>query len=166
MTDGASMRLAATLFALLCAPACKRPPQGACPFDLSGTWVNANDERYGYLLVDKGDEITGEFFLRNPDGSRLPRPSGEAPVTLTLRRGTVEVAGVMTSPAKTPKGRECRMDFSIKLAACQRDTLQVQGELSAPLTESCERLKGLPDGGAIPPDLIEYQWVRQKTDKR
>lgn len=159
------MRLAAILLALLCAPACKKP-QGACPFDLTGKWVNANDERYGYTLNDRGTEITGEFFLRNPDGSALPRTGKEEPVTILLRRGATEVAGVMNSPATTPKGRECRVDFSIKLAACERDALQVQGELSAPLTESCERLRGLPDGGAVPPDLIEYQWVRQKTDKR
>src|SRR5437868_9526645 len=131
--SGAPMRILATLLALSFTSACKKsPPQGACPFDLTGTWVNANDERYAYRLVDEGKQIQGEFFLRNPDGSPLPAPAGEAPVTLMLRRGAIEVAGVMNSPAKTPHGRECRVEVSVKLASCQQNALQVQGELSAP----------------------------------
>ena len=156
-------RLAALALALLGTTACKRPPQGSCPFDLGGTWVNANDERYAYRLTDRGGTISGELYLRQPDGSATPRAAGEAPITLSLARGPAEVAGTMRSPARTPAGKECQVDFSVRLASCQSDALQVVAELSAPLDEACQRLRHLPDGGAVPPDLAEYTWIRSSV---
>ena len=159
-------RIAAALaLALAAAPACKRAPQGACPIDLGGTWVNANDERYAYRLTDRGAAISGEFFLRQPDGSATPRAAGEPAITLSLGRGPVEVAGTIRSPARTPSGKDCQVDFSVRIFSCQADELRVQSELSAPLAESCQRLLQLPDGGALPRDIAEYTWLRAKGQK-
>ena len=153
---------------LLGAAACKKapPPQGACPFDLGGTWVNASDERYAYTLVDRGPTLAGEFFLRQPDGSATPRAAGEVPITLSLARGPAEIAGTMRSPAATPSGKPCSFDFEIRFTSCKPDELRVLSEATAPLDESCRRLGHLPDGGPIGRDLAEYTWVKSAPPKR
>jgi len=159
-------RLALASLLLLGAAACKRAQPGACAFDLSGAWLNANDERYAYTLTDRGRQIAGEFYLRQPDGSATPRAPGEAPITLTLERGPTEVSGTMRSPARTPGGKECQVDFEVRLTSCKPDELRVVGELSAPLDESCRRLLQLPDGGPLRRDLAEYTWVKTAQPKR
>ena len=159
-------RLALAGLFLLCGAACKRAPQGACAFDLSGAWLNANDERYAYTLTDRGQQIEGEFYLRQPDGSATPRAPGEPPITLALQRGPTEVSGTMRSPARTPGGKECLLDFDVRFTSCKPDELRVVGEVSAPLDESCRRLLQLPDGGPLQRDLAEYTWVKTVRPKR
>ena len=145
----------------LAAPACKRTARAPCPFDLGGVWVNASDERYAYRLADKGGEVTGEFFLRQPSGALTPHAPGEVPVTFSLRRDGVRLEGTMRSTGNSPSGKPCQIDFAVKVTSCTQEQLQVQSEMSAPLDDSCHRLRNLPDGGTVRPDLAEFVWSRQ-----
>src|SRR5438046_1481707 len=103
------------LLVLACTAACKRAPATPCPFDLGGVWLNASDERYAYRLTDRGAEVTGEFFLRQPDGSETPLADGEQRITLSLRRDGAQLAGIMRSQSPTPAGKQCPVDFALKI---------------------------------------------------
>jgi hypothetical protein len=166
MTDIAMTLRAAALLCLLLAPlACKRGPQDPCAAELTGTWVNASDSRYAYRLTDRQGEVAGEFFLRQPDGSATPRAPGEAPIAISLRRARGELTGAMRGPSETKGGKACLVDFQLRVTSCRPDVLQVQGEASVPLDESCQRLRALPDGGPVPQDLVEFVWTREKVGR-
>jgi hypothetical protein len=152
----------ALIAAALAAPACKRNARTPCPFDLGGVWVNASDERYGYRLADDGTRVTGEFFLRQPSGAATPRATGEAPVTFSLRRDGTRLEGTMRSSAASRSGKPCEVDFAVRFSSCTPEQLQVVSEMSAPLDDACRRIRDLPDGGAVPPDLAEFVWVRSR----
>jgi hypothetical protein len=156
-----------TLLALAAAlgPACKRAPAAPCPFDLGGVWVNASDERYGYRLQDSGAQVTGEFFLREPSGAAIPRAAGEAPITFSLRRDGSALAGTMRGSAATRSGKSCELDFTVRITTCAPAQLQVVSEATAQLGEDCQRLRGLPDGGQIRPDLAEFVWIRPEEKR-
>jgi hypothetical protein len=152
------------LCAALALLACKPKPEGPCAASIGGDWVTASDSRFGYHLEDRGDEITGEAYQRSPSGKRQPGPPGEAPITLALHRRGREIAGTMRSTTATPKGKACAVDFAVRVSSCAPGKLQVVGEMSAPIDESCQRLTAQADGGGIPPDLAEFVWVRPSTD--
>lgn len=144
---GACVRALLVFFAVLFA--CKRPPQGPCPFDLGGTWVNASDERYRYSVDDHGAELSGKLLL-----------PGDPPVTITLRRDGEKLAGTMRSQAASRSGKPCQVDFELRVSSCTPQEIKVVSEMSLPLDDACRRIRDLPDGGAVQPDLAEFVWVR------
>ena len=66
----------------------------------------------------------------------------------------------MRSQSATRAGKQCPVDFTLKITSCTPEQLQVVSEVSAPLDESCQRIRALPDGGAVRADLAEFLWVR------
>jgi hypothetical protein len=71
------------LLTLLVLSACKRAPEGPCAAPLGGDWVSATDSRFGYHLDDKGDELSGDAYQREPSGpGRGEHPSGSGGICL------------------------------------------------------------------------------------
>jgi hypothetical protein len=133
--------------------------QRFCPQDLSGVWVNASDNAYGYRLRDHGDVVDGVFFHRAPDGGTLAPEPTEEPITLDLHRTPTALAGAMHTFDRSQAGRRCPVEFGLSVSACNAGSLQIVSEIAAPIGEDCARLREA-DGGEAPADLAEYIWER------
>jgi hypothetical protein len=147
--------------ACLAASACKRtqPAQPRfCDQDLSGVWLNSTDKHFAYTFRDDGGVIRGDFMERAEDAG-LSQPA--EPITFELKRTGTAIAGVMRSTGTTPRGKSCPVEFETRISDCKPEALQVVVEVSAQVGEDCKRLSA-EDGGAIPPDLREFRFEREK----
>jgi|GEM_PF-1548721 len=139
------------------APAAPKVPPRFCDQDLSGTWVNSSDRRYGYRLHDHGDTIRGDFFRRSEDGGSA---APDEPMIIELHRTAEALAGLMRTTDRTAGGRSCPIEFGLQVESCAGEALQIVAETEVPIDEECARQK-LPDGGAVQPSLVEYSWERE-----
>ena len=162
---------------LLCAvlsfaPGCKRsapPPARYCNQDLSGVWVNTTDPASAYRLTDHGDSVRGQYFRREADGGEpgdepIFYEPGDEPILFDLHRTATALAGTMKMKGEAPGGRNCDLEFGVRVSSCQPDALQVVAETSYDIREDCSRQKS-EDGGEIPPRLTEYRWERARAAK-
>jgi hypothetical protein len=156
-------RLALAL--LVAAAACKKPPPAArfCGQDLSGVWVNASDEHFGYRLEDKGDTVNGKFFARESDGGESTSQPGET-ILIELRRGAETLDGVMKGSGPSQSGRTCPIDFKLQVTSCDPGTMQVVAETRVNVRDDCARARE-EDGGLQKTTLVEYRWDRPDAGK-
>jgi len=128
------MRYAAALLLCACVP-------DPCPFDLSGTWVNASDPSFAYRLRDARGAVEGEL-------------AADASVTLRLLRPSL--SGSMRAPAASKSGKPCPFDFSLRVTICRAGELQIRAEAAAQLDDDCRRV------APARPDLVEFLWIRRQ----
>jgi hypothetical protein len=158
------MRAAIVLLAV--AGACKRgppaqrpPPSRYCDQDLTGVWTNSSDPSYAYRLTDHGDVVRGKFFHRQQDGGEAAAVAGDEPLLIELHRTHEALAGVMKTRAASPSGRNCPIEFGIRVSSCQPQAVQVVAETQAGVRDDCTRAREA-DGGEAPPVLMEFRWDR------
>ena len=120
-------------------------------------WVNASDTHFAYRLADKGDNVNGQFFAREPDGGETPS-QGE-PIRIELHRAQDAIDGVMKGSGEAPSGRICPVDFKLQVTSCEPASLQVVAETRGSVRDDCTRARS-EDGGLQKTTLVEYRWQR------
>ena len=148
------------LAALVAGAACKRapPPVRFCSQDISGVWVNASDPHFAYRLEDKGDTVTGKFFVRELDGGEATSQPAET-ILLELKRATETLDGVMKATGQSTSGRTCPIDFKLQVTSCDAASMQVVAETKVSVRDDCARARE-EDGGPARTTLVEYRWER------